>query len=1218
MRLTDEQRAAVEKSGSDILVSAAAGSGKTSVLIERIFRLITKEGIDCDRLLVVTYTRAAAREMKDRLRRRIEEALRTLPGDERLRRQEVLLHQAQIATIHSFCQSVIRDHFAEADADPQARVADEGETQLMKADVLDEVLHALYEEGDEDFLRMTETFCADASDSALTELVELLYEKAVSFPDPEAWLMAQEAQAFAEGFENLPEVRYALSETKRGLTDSLALLAEATELATSPGGPLAYAETFAEDTELITDALSGMEQLTYDEMRTRLLSLRFPVLKRVGKKTEVDPEKQAAAKNMRDEVKAYVKDLTARFYAEDSEAWMRLARESAVPFSSLIRTTQRFLSAYAQKKREAHLMDFSDMEHIALRILARVTQTEDGAFAAGPTDAAREYRAHFAEIMVDEYQDVSMVQEMLLTVIAGRSGEEEHTPRFMVGDVKQSIYRFRLARPEIFMEKLGGFAKDGRGEGLRIDLHNNFRSGPAILHSVNTVFDLLMGADIGGVEYDADAHLRAGDDTRQHDNAYATELMITEETGTGIEAEGRMIAERIRMLRETLLIPAEGGAEGELRPVSYRDIVILLRTQKGRDEALRAVLEAENIPVYVDSRTGYFSAWEVQVMLQMLSALNNPLQDIALVSVLRTVIGGFSDAEIAAVRAEGMRTGADAYFYELLQRVAEAEDADGEKAPLREKCADFLARFEALRGRAVFLPVHLLIRMILEESGFLTFVSAMPEGERRAANLEILIRKAQEYEKTSYRGLARFIGYIEALRRFQYDEGEANLLDEHADVVRIMSIHKSKGLEFPVVFVAGLHHQFNFRDARGDLLVDADLGAGVVHLDPEERIRTKTLKREVIAHKMSRDMRGEELRVLYVAMTRAREKLILTATARDMAKMRMSFGEGAAEMSSGRIHYLSRSRAMSFLKWLELAYPCAGDALQVTLLDADEREEVRTRRREETAARRERMDAWEAQPCDTGIKEHLTERFAYVYPHESLCRVFAKTTVTELKEARMDEEGAPEVPHPFRQTEEEDIRPLFLQSDAAPGVLRRDAMTAGRRGTLYHRVMELIPASLLGKAGTGKISTKEVNTYIADVIERGLLAPEAAEVVRTEDIMRFLSTPLAARMGAAAAAGQIRRERQFMIGVPASSIDETLPGEEMTLIQGIVDCFFEEDGAIVIVDYKTDRVDTAKELTDRYRVQLDYYAKALQAITGKEVKECLIYSFALGEVISCA
>ena len=1242
VRLSGEQQSAVCAENRDILVSAAAGSGKTSVLVERIFRLIAPEdGVDADRLLVVTFTRAAAAQMKQRIRKRIELALSEDPDNTRLRRQEALLHHAQITTIDAFCSHVIRENFAALDIDPQARIADDGERRLLEKETLEETMERLYEAGDEDFLFCCDYFSAGTSDVRVAEYIEALHRAAQGMPDPVRWLNdVSRAGEEPEAFEEREYVRYCIADTCRVLESCISQLSCALSLCAEPDGPSAYADRIETDLEQIEAAAGCAKGSDFDMLRNAVLSVTFDRLSSVRKTDPVSPVLQTAAKTLRDDVKETVNDLKERYFRRGREDAAKQEAKTARALRALALATIAYEDDLLAVKREKNLMDFNDIEHLALRVLATARTDERGRVYYEPTDTAGDYRGRFAEVMIDEYQDSSMLQEVILKAVADR--------RFMVGDVKQSIYRFRQACPELFTRKMNRYEKTEDAGKRRIDLHRNFRSRTQVLDTVNAVFRRLMGEHPGGVVYDADAELVPGDETKAvrgdgygtEADPYVTEVMLTEAPEERDETEAFAVAKRI------LRLTRDAGKDG--RQFRFGDIVILMRATGGREDTYRRVLEEAGIPVYVESRTGYYDVYEVRTVLQLLEVLNNPLQDIPFVALMRSVIGGFDDTEIARIRAWDIRTGArGGFFSEITERFApadqhETEDKDAEDIALTAKVRAFLDLLGSFREKAVYLPVHTLLETVLDETGFAAFCAAMPGGARRSANLEVLLSRAKAFEQTSYRGLSRFVSYIETLRKFEADEGEANVLGEHADVVRIMTIHKSKGLEFPVVFVTGLATGFNLKDAQRDLLIDTTLGISCAEIDIEKRTKASTLKKNAVASRLVSDALGEEMRVLYVAMTRAVDKLILSGTVKDPEKELAKIAS-CGEPADGLLSYAARTGARNYLKWLLYAlwaHPAFGALLSengievpahrsasdpapvsFTLLRGEDLLAQEIRAKADAKALRAKLESDDHR--NRALEDVLLSRFSFVYPHGAYQNLFTKTTVTELKEALLEEAETGEARTKLQRT-----RRLFSytsdRADAVPSFLREEpsgedrVLRGAARGLLIHKAMELIwrrAVACGGDTDPFALDADRIRAFLEAEQAAGRIDAYGTDRSLADQIAAFMQTPLAARMRQSAAAGRLFTEKPFMLGISARELDSALPENEILLIQGIIDCYFEEPDGLTVLDYKTDRVDNADELMKRYTAQLDYYARALTQITERKVKERIIYSFALDSVI---
>lgn len=1274
---TAEQRQVIEQRERNILVSAAAGSGKTAVLVERILSMVTDEAhpADIDQLLVVTFTRAAAAEMKERIRKALERALEEDPENEHLQRQSTLVHHAQITTIHGFCTYVIQNYFHLIDLDPVYRIADEGELKLLRKEVLDQVIEASYARGDEDFSHFVECYAPGKSDGAIEELVLKLYEFAMSYPFPGEWL-EECLETYRAG--NREEIlgsgwmRELMGEIRAELKNALAAARACQETALSPGGPSLYLPMIEDDIAQIEELL-GLED--YEELREAFGRLSFQALSR-KKDASAEEEQKELAKKQRDEVKGILRELAQKYCAKSLEqikdelAWCR------GPVETLVELTRRFWEAYAAQKRQKSLLDFSDLEHFALQILVN---KEDGRWVR--SDAARELASRFTEVMIDEYQDSNYIQEFLLDAVS-KNGDGGRN-RFMVGDVKQSIYGFRLARPELFLEKQHTYQMEAPRDGetkpqtepiqnQRIDLHKNFRSRRGILDTVNFIFRQIMARELGGIEYDQSEALYLGADYPEcpmdeaADGSGAgcftdTELLLIdskspefEEQGQKrelIETEALAVARRIQaMVGREQVWDREAGA---FRPLAYRDCVVLLRTVSQWAEVFSDVLNGQGIPAYTTSRTGYFSAVEVVTVLNYLHICDNPRQEIPFAAVLHSPIGACSAQELALIKSAWP----DYPIYEACRRYAglcpageslqeekdcgEGRQGGGRPGPepeLAEKLRRFLSLLDSFRARVNYTPIHELITQILEETGYGWYAAAMPAGRQRQANLQMLVEKAVDFEGTSYRGLFNFIRYMEQIQKYEVDFGEVNIHGEAADTVRIMSIHKSKGLEFPVVFVSGLGKRFNFMDTNAAVLLHSQMGIGADAIDDKNRSKDPTLLKQVIRQRMVKETLGEELRVLYVALTRAKEKLVLTGTG-DLQKW-MENCQSVIYDDRMHLYYGKLAKARCYMDWILPA--CAGHRCFETLLGLyGERMRRRTvlyedpaplclrvatptelmetelfRQIRAAAGKEELLEHLQKEPPQ-GAEDirALEQRFSYSYPYEQLAKIPAAMTVTELKRAGETGDGE-QVLRPFGPEEPEVRIPSFIKNEEAGGP------RGAARGTLYHRVFERLDYRELPDPGTAALRPKglrgELERQIGGMIQEGRMGAEEAKTVKLEDMVCFLESGLGQRMRRAALEEKLVREQPFMMSVPACEIDPGWSSREPVLVQGIIDAYFEEKGELILVDYKTDRVRdrTGAALAERYRTQLACYRRALEQVTQKKVKETLIYSVDLGKEIN--
>ena len=1281
MKFTPEQQRVIELHNSNILVSAAAGSGKTAVLVERIIRMICdgEHPADIDRLLIVTFTNAAAAEMRERIAAGIAARLEADPGNEHIQKQSALLHNAQITTIDSFSLFLIRNHFNEIGLDPDFRVADEGEIKLLQQEVLAQLLEDAYAgnfvpeealtsrtvpemEALEQFHACVEYFCPGGRESVLEQHILNLSRYAGSFPWPAEWLEERKNDYAAGDMEALvcsDYGQYLTERVNRTVEGCLEKLQEVKRLCELPDGPYMYGE--------LTDAeIEQLERLTdcknLEEQAAKIPAVTFARLPS-KKDDSVDPAKRELAKAIRNSVKDTLSDLSESYFKTPLELAVEQGKACREPLRMLLDLVLDFDRRLLAAKQERHLIDFSDMEHYALQILLKREKVEETGsigtdrtetkYRVVPSDVAMEYRQYFQEILIDEYQDSNLVQEYLLSAISGE--EEGRYNRFMVGDVKQSIYKFRLARPELFLEKYDTYQETG--DLCRIDLAKNFRSRIQVVDAVNGVFSRIMSREIGGIAYDDKAALYPGATyPAAEDPAYGSEALLIRkpekgergESGIGEQhAEGAgvlvdydnvrqlealAIAARIKQLKGSLKVMEK--STGELRPVRYSDMVILLRTTSGWDEEFKKILEQQGIPVYITSKTGYFGALEVQELLQFLRVLDNPRQDIPLFGVLQSVFGGFTQEEIAQIRSGGEgHSRKRMTLYEALKEVAQsgrtveegeetsAGESIGEETELSQKADTFLQRIGHYRDLTPFTSIRDLLQRILDDYDYLNYVTALPAGSKRRANVEMLLTKASAFEKTSYFGLFHFIRYMEQLEKYDVDYGEADTLDENADVVRIMSIHKSKGLEFPVVFVCGLSKRFNMQDANQSLIVDMDLGVAVDYVDSVRRIKNKTLRRAVLSAKMKEDNLAEELRVLYVALTRAREKLILTAVL-DKADEKWELAQMTGQE---KLTYLDFCEAGSYMDFLLPILPQTGIAVKTLRTEDLAAEEIREQlrmgdRREELqrVADGEVLLPGESEENERKLSK-LRERFAYQYPHPGLQKLYTKTTVSELKIAAMAEKDEAA----FHTFEEKEVVPYI------PAFRREQEKVSGAvRGSAFHRVMELLDFTyVFVESGLFEKCPGDYETYrkrldaerlqkrLEEFLQRETvslrLTEEYAKAVSLPKILNFLEQELAYRMWNAQEKGLLYREQPFVLGIDAKRLDPDLPEGEKVLIQGIIDVFFIEDGEIVLLDYKTDVIDSLEALWNRYNVQIQYYEEALTKLMQMPVKERILYSFYL-------
>ena len=1272
---TSKQQEVIDSRNRNLLVSAAAGSGKTAVLVERIIQMISEgdRPLDIDQLLIMTFTNAAAAEMRERIGAAVEQKLKERPEDEHLWLQAALIPQAQITTIDSFCLNIIRSHYNSLDIDPAFRMGDEGELSLLRGDCMGEMLENCYDEADAEFARFVEHFGRGKSDRGIEDVILQAWQFSQSHPWPGEWLASCQKELEEESIlemEESPWMVFLMEDVARQMEELSGQLGEALQVCLEEKGPLAYEPMLISDRSKIEAIGRAAATGSFEALYNSLQNMSFGRLASIRSK-DIDGDKKAFVSACRDRVKKAVAKCRELYGQQSPEEVVESMRGTRTVIRELLRLTGMFDQAYRDAKRERNVLDFNDLEHLALEVLYEREETGDGeeTVSRRPSQVADELSRQYEEILMDEYQDSNYVQEALITGISReRSG---HPNVFMVGDVKQSIYRFRLARPELFMDKYETYSRE-RGPRQMIELQQNFRSRESVLTSVNDVFYQIMTKNLGGITYTPETALYPGakfeevsgktvldpeaDAGKSGSREAApvslkagtpTELLLVD-TGadtlrqldedsldyTAKELEARLIAGRIRQLvSEDQGILVWDKSRGGYRRARYGDMVILLRSMSGWSEVFVNVLMNEGIPAFAQTRTGYFNTVEVETILSLLSVVDNPMQDIPLAAVMRSPIVGMDDEEMAwmmAVYKRNAKKGQDRGVYGAWKLWLEEGWITVGLSGIPVKTAhsiSFKSRrlsvlMERLRGEARHLPIHELLYRVYRESGYYDYVSAMPAGETRRANLDMLVEKAAAYESTSYKGLFHFVRYIEKLKKFDTDFGEASVAGEQDNTVRIMSIHKSKGLEFPVVFLAGLGKRFNKQDAYGQIILDADLGAAADFLDLELRVKAPTLKKQALKRRTELETMGEELRVLYVAMTRAKEKLIMTAADKSLENKLGKWKD--IPLSQGQLPYTILASANSCLDWLLMAQPAIPAAhmemrqIQVKDLIGEEitRQIIRKMKKEDLL----NLDG--ERVYDAAFGTHLRKVLEYEYPYESDTGLYAMVSVSELKKQsqigraedaigtdRDNLEGAALGELTALRGKQDVAGPGFRESGEQNKPSSSGPNRGALRGTAYHAVLEHIRFHEIH-------SLSEVKPVVDELLENGFLDQEARDFINPNVIWNFLSSSLGTRMAKAQAEGRIHKEQQFIIGIPAREMGLG-DSDELVLIQGIIDAYLEEEDGLVLIDYKTDHVPEgspeqgAKMLAERYRVQLDYYERALTQLTEKHVKERIIYSLAL-------
>lgn len=1185
MQWTTEQESVINHTAGDLLVAAAAGSGKTAVLVQHVISRIMDpvDPVKLSEMVIMTFTEAAAQEMRDRIKAALEEKLREHPDSAELIREAGSIQNASISTIDAFCKHFITENYAAIDLDPGFRMGDQGELRLLQGDILEDLLEEEYAAGEADFLHFVDTFAQGKTDAGIAELIQKLYESAASHPWPEEYLDGCLAAESADG------KKFLLEQLAARLRDDAERMGYALSICAEPDGPESYLPNVAQEKQALQYAAAA-ENLSELVLRTQ--AIRYDRLK---------PTKSALKARVtaiRDEVKKDTKDIAGMPVVLDPEAEEKMEAGIECSLRGLVRLTKKFRARYQEEKEKRHVLDFSDLEHKALEIL----YTTDADGVRHPSAIADDVAQQYREILVDEYQDSNFVQEELIRALsAARFGRPDV---FQVGDVKQSIYSFRQARPDLFLMKYQD------PDYPKIELSRNFRSRNEVVRAVNRVFHRVMRPMLGGIDYNEKVALHYGypkaPESEDIDPRYQTELLLLEvskETSEELfgaqmskeEAEAHMIAERIQRLH----------ADG----VKYRDMVILLRSPGSWADTLVEILGADGVPAYCTSNEGYFDTVEVETVLALLDVIDNPQQDIPLAAVLHSPIYQFTDEELAVLVA---------HFGSLqaaLPQVPAANAADGPSAEneakpplapaLQAKLDHFCADLARYRAMAHYLSIHELLYRIFDETGYDHYVSAMPAGRRRKANLDAMIDMALSFEKTSYKGLFDYIRYIEKLKKYDSDQGEATVFSDQDDLVRIMSIHKSKGLQFPVVFLSGMSRKFNTRSLNEAVLVDAELGIGCDYVDLENKVKIPSLKRAAIRKKLETDQLGEELRVLYVAMTRAEEKLILTATTGDIEKLLQKYPDADAPLSGAALE-----SARCYLDWIMMAegaeklqrVGATRDVIELfdyTLHDIHLVAEQTALNRLRQAEKLQQAVA-AVDPGAASYVEAMAD-LSYHYPHAAATRLYPKHSVSEIKETAME---AFEEAHARAGREHWQLKVDHSETDpsgmAQEKPVHYQEKAGADVGDAYHHALE-------------KYDYLDTSDFMAQ-LEKKL--PEAEyKLVNPKRFQAFLQSPLAARFRKAQAEDTLYREQHFMKQVPN---DYLFPGSgtsEPVILQGIIDAFFIEDGEIVLVDYKSDHVREAETLIGRYQKQLELYAEALEKITGLRVKEKLIYSIILEQAI---
>lgn len=1239
MDLTKEQKKIVQARNCNILVSAAAGSGKTAVLVERIMELI-KEGYDVDELLVVTFTRAAASSMREKIASRIEEEAALDMFNGHIVKQLTLINKAEITTIDSFCLGIVKDHFNQAGVDSNLKVGDEAEMELLKSDVFSDMLEEEYKEADSAFTDLVECFARKESDEKLVDIISDISKTANSFPEPYLWYDAAVNALSLEDEEEMMKLPW-MQETIKDLCEKIECCADMSayciNLIETNDGFEKYEKSLSADYEYFM-SLKSSENIVDTLAREQY---KFPVIGRLSG-DGFDTDIQDSIKTVREVYKKAYKGCT------ETVRLMKHVRDEYIIMGrlliKLIKLADRFDNMLLAEKKKRNSYEFHDIEHMAFKLVCDGSN-EDGSFI--PSDIGKTISEEYKEIMIDEYQDSNYLQEAVLNCVSG-AGADTHNI-FMVGDVKQSIYKFRMARPELFLEKYNTYSEENR-DYKKFVLSSNFRSRKTVLDGVNTIFSRLMKKDMGNIDYSRDAYLDyCGIDGLFPGDDAPIELLVTDEKSFDDNGDGddyifevnKDELEACMVLKRIEEITHDGG---EYR---YGDIVILMRSIKQTGPVFQQLADKMNIPLQIESEGGFFDATEVSVLLSMLSCVDNSYQDYELVAALKSPLAGITSGELAIIAGTYKKDKPDkaekAMFYDKVEYYVNLDNG----SETENKLKVFLKMLCYLKQNKQYMSISDMLRYILNETGYYWYVGALPMGKKRQANIDALISRADDFEDSSFKGVFNFLRYINRMKINSLDFGEPSVLDENENAVRLMTMHKSKGLEFPVVFVSGLGKKFNEMDIRRNVLVHSDYYLISDAYDAGMRLKRATFAKKAAAGCIKREMLGEELRVLYVALTRAKDRLIMSAKVSDFEKLINSASSCILD-NDGYINYVERSSANTYMDWI-MRTLSAGSGIKgmeemkeyvnrtakITLKyedalklcewfrnDLPQREPHDLRRevsdilcghtQTETELTAHEVSMTETKLTAPGVsttESDICERISWVMSNRAGHGYRSKMSVTDIKKMRNNGEENPGY-EPFAKVHAEN---KFKENDRP--VLKvlepSESISGSRMGTVIHKLMENIDFSLTGY--------DEISADIDNMMRTGILDEAYRSKVSVRKICDMVSGPLGRRMYEADRKNRLYRERQFYIAMDVSEIYDNVPdtANDTIVVQGIIDAYFVEEDGIVLVDYKTDYAASPYELVRKYHVQLEKYAETLNRLTGLPVKEKLIYSFHFDKSIDC-
>ena len=1249
VKWTKEQSQAIHEKESNILVAAAAGSGKTAVLVERIINKIINEKIDIDRLLVVTFTNAAAAEMRERVLEAIYKKLDETPENENLQRQITLLNKASICTIDSFCLDVVRNHFYELEnISPNFRIADTTEIELLKQEVLEDIFEEKYENQDVDFAELINTYTSYRDDTPLKELIIKIYTYIQSNPFPNQWLNEKiemfHIQDFEQDFRKNPWGEILLKEVEEELIDDISTLKEQQQNLERNPELEKYAKTIFDDIDKLEMLKVNLN--SWDKAYAIYSNLAFATWPR----QKIDSEIKDQAKLVRDDIKKKVTKKLNKIFIYNSEEANRDIADMYPILVKLKHLIFEFGEEFSKRKRNKNIVDFNDIEHLALNILIK---DENG--KVEPTEVAKNYKEKFVEIAIDEYQDSNMVQEYILTSISKGNNI------FMVGDVKQSIYKFRQAMPDLFLSKYKTYKlKENKkdDDDLKIQLFKNFRSRENVLDFTNLIFQDIMSENLGEIDYTEEEYLNLGASYEKTVQELETEIHIIdlkekedlapEEEARGIEeqqdnddteeaaeervediqVEARFVANKIKSLVESHFQVFDRKING-FRDIQYKDIVILLRSTKVNAPIFEEEIINLGMPVFSESSQEYLDSIEIQTIMSLLKIIDNPIQDIPLVTVLRSHIGNFTDDELVEIRLS------DKYdnFYTAMQKARINVSSE-----LKKKIDTFFHNLEKWRKEKEYLALDEFIWKLYSDTHYYTYVGLMPNGDLRQANLKMLFERAKQYETASFKGLYNFIQFIEKLHVGSNDLGAAKLIGENDDVIRIMSIHKSKGLEFPVVFLSATGKQFNLMDLNQNILLHQELGIGVKYIDYERQVQYDTLTKEAIRNKILTETLSEEMRILYVALTRAKEKLYITGLKRDYEKEIENMQKQVSRYHkvNDKINYILVKKYKKYLDWILLVYLYEKEnkdkLLTLNVWNKQELLKSFAKPKEEMIDIKEKLENI-AIPKEEF--EKINTILEYTYMHQLSTTIPTMTSVTKIKQMKMEQKSNIDMQFSINSDTDADTniikskentkeiieqnqlenemktenqltfnKPNFMRED------KEDIITPAQKGTLVHMCMQRLDE-------TKEYTLKTIQDLIEDLVKREIITEKEAKTINPYKVLEFTKSRIWKDLKTAK---KVYKERPFFINIPAREIyDEDV--EEEILVQGIIDLYYiNQKDEIILVDYKTDYVENGKEskLVEKYISQLELYKKALEESLQRKVDKTYIYSVYLGKEIEIA